>query len=413
METIIVQMIKDNQLREDKLLNENQQREENLRLQIHNLRSQMQKEIQLREDNLLKEALKFQKTIQLHEENLRLQLQKEKQDLEDRFRQEIKEIQKEKQDREDYLQQQIRELEDKLFGNQIQLSRSNSASSSGSISSINSQDIDELLSQTGFKKEIEGDIEMILPNNSPVLSNEASFETFDWTSGETPENTVKANKILERNLNNLGEILSTKKNGFKLVNVSKNKIFAGNFVDSIQKFVGSCDAIIVPKRAPDAPDRAACEIRILIEYKTPKNFNAKSNGHTIGKLLAGCYKSKHPFLLFKTDLSSNYQIWQIINNQIYFWILIQRENAYKALAHWLLNVCSRNPSYDWIFAKENIDEQLIYPMRFLNDKFKVFSSNSTFSLLKEQLEVAEIADSDLTSIEQFISIQQIFTSFFK
>lgn len=247
-------------------------------------------------------------------------MQKEKQDLEDRLRQEIKEIKKEKQDREDYLQQQIRdkqnEHQNKLFGSQ--LSMSNSSSSSGSISSINSQDIDKLLLATCFTSEREGDIEMILPPDSTVVKNKASFETFDWTSGETPENTVKANEILERNINKLGEILSKKKDGFKLVNVSKNKIFTCNFVDSIQKLCGSCDAIIVPKRASNTPDRAACQIRIMVEYKTPNNFNARSDGQTLGELLAGCYKSKHPFLLVKTDLNNNYQIWQITNNEIYY-----------------------------------------------------------------------------------------------
>lgn len=49
---------------------------------------------------------------------------------------------------------------------------------------------------------------------------------------------------------------------------------------------------------------------------------------------------------------------------------------------------------------------IILPLKTLYDKYQVRLIEEFDSMLKEQLEVAALADSDLSRIEQFISSQQ-------
>ena len=356
---------------------------------------QMQKENQLREDKLRSEIQKMQIANQVREDNLRLEMKNEKQDLEENLRQEIKDLQK-----------IFQNYSLKGFSSSS-LSSTSSPRSDGSISTISRNEIPFILDQIKFQKRQTKDLDLILPKDSKFATMEAKFETFNWNECESNENTDKANSVLLHNLNQLASMTD-----FKTINVSKNKIFDTNFVAKFNKLTGTCDAIIVPNFLYNANDGAAEQIRIIIEYKTPTKYGTNANGQMYGELLAGCFKSKHPVLFYKTDLNDNHQIWQIRNDGFFYWV-INAEQAYKAMSHWLHTVCSKKHDFDWRENKENIDDQLICPLRSLDNYYKVFLNNDLISLLKEQLEVAEIADSDLTSIEQFISIQQIFTSFFK
>ena len=87
------------------------------------------------------------------------------------------------------------------------------------------------------------------------------------------------------------------------------------------------------------------------------------------------------------------------------------EKGFKAVAH-LLSICSTSPTFDWRQDKHSFDEDLIYPLKYFHDKFQVRIKNEFECMLKEHLEVIEMANADLQPFEKYLSIRQFFQNFF-
>ena len=173
METIIQQMLqmqKENQLREDKLRSEIQEIQKEHQKEIQKMQKEHQKIQKEQKKEHQKDIQKLQIENQLREDNLRLEMKKEKQKLEENLRQEINDTKK-------------------VYQNYTFSSDSASSSRSGSFSTISDNEIDDILKKIGFKVEQKTDLDLILPKDSKFANMEAKFKTFNWNECENSENT--------------------------------------------------------------------------------------------------------------------------------------------------------------------------------------------------------------------------------
>jgi len=127
-------------------------------------------------------------------------------------------------------------------------------------------------------------------------------------------------------------------------------------------------------------------------------------------LLQAIIAQNHPSILVKTDLNENFEIYRMSKKTIYK-AKFSLEEGFKAVAHWL-SICLTSPTFDWKTDAHSFDEDLIYLLRFFYDEFKVRIKNELKCMLKEHLEVIEMADSDLSPIDKFLSIRQFFQNNF-
>ena len=86
------------------------------------------------------------------------------------------------------------------------------------------------------------------------------------------------------------------------------------------------------------------------------------------------------------------------------------QQALQAVVYWLNNICSDTGAFD--FLEDEFNEELTYFMKYIHNEFKVKLYDEFKCMLKERLEVTEMADSELSSFDKYLSISQIFQSYF-
>lgn len=293
-------------------------------------------------------------------------------------------------------------------------SASNSSQSSSSlsknsiaISNIKEGQARDILKSLSFQGVCETKVETFLPNNHDHI--EFKDIPLNWEGFENPKNTKMCiDKIVEQ-LKTIGIDLEDESRDFKIVDVSQKKgFFNCDFLEKIPNLNGTCDAVIVPREIID--EFSDSQLRVMFEFKTPKSFSSSVSGQIVGELIGGSYHSFHPSILIKTDLVENYEIWQIREKVIYK-CKTTAEIAFKAIAYWMNNICSNSPIFNP--RKDAFDESLTRAYFFFEEEFKVRIRDEICCLLREQLEVAEMADSDLSPFEKYLSTQQVFNNFFK
>ena len=239
---------------------------------------------------------------------------------------------------------------------------------------------------------------------APFQTTTAVYEEYNWVGKQ--EETGPLIEHLTEHLEKLGVDLKSSK--FKMINISNNNnFFECHFPNSkIPTIKGTADAAIIPSNC-------ACEdsdqLRVLIEFKTPETFDKKT-GQIIGQLVASCYHSRHPIILLKTDLAKNFEIYQIRSNKIHTFANLKPQQALQAVVYWLNNICSDTGAFD--FLEDEFNEELTYFMKYIHNEFKVKLYDEFKCMLKERLEVTEMADSELSSFDKYLSISQIFQSYF-
>ena len=149
----------------------------------------------------------------------------------------------------------------------------------------------------------------------------------------------------------------------------------------------------------------------MVEVEHPGKIDS-CYGQIVGELIVGNYNSFHPFILLKTDFVKNFEFWQIKSDEIHMFATTF-EGAFKFIDHWLTNVCSPDPAFNWAKNKTHkMDENLYAPIKYFNENFKVPNAKEFHERIREQLEVIREADSDLTPLEQYLNEEEFFLSIF-
>jgi hypothetical protein len=239
---------------------------------------------------------------------------------------------------------------------------------------------------------------------APFQTTTAVYEEYNWIGKQ--EKTDPLIEHLTENLTKFGVDLKSGK--FKMINISNtNDFFECHFPNSkIPTIKGTADAAIIPS---NCYFEDSLQLRVLIEFKTPETFDKKP-GQIIGQLVASCYQSRHPIILLKTDLAKNFEIYQIRSNKIHTFANLNPQQALQAVVYWLNNICSDTGAFD--FLEDEFNEELTYFMKYIHNEFKVKLYDEFKCMLKERLEVTEMADSELSSFDKYLSISQIFQSYF-
>ena len=237
-----------------------------------------------------------------------------------------------------------------------------------------------------------------------IQTTAVDYEEYNWNGKQEKTDLLIAH--LTEYLTKLG--IDLKSGKFKMIDISNNNnFFECHFPKSdIPTIKGTADAAIIPS---DCAFEDSQQLRVLIEFKTPKSFKKKT-GQIIGQLIAGCYHSRHPFILLQTDLAKNFEIYQIRTNRIHVFAQLDPRQALHAVFNWLNNICSDTGAFD--FLENEFNEDLTYFMKYIHKEFKVKLYDEFKCMLKERLEVTEMADSELSSFDKYLSISQIFQSYF-
>lgn len=182
---------------------------------------------------------------------------------------------------------------------------------------------------------------------------------------------------------------------FKIHNVSNCRNIL-SCVLSGYELNGGCDAIVNPKFV--AIESAQKGIRVMFQFKTPDDFQENKIAQSVGELIGGNYNANHPFILVKTDLLDNFQMWQIRGRSIHRWNS-SGDIALQVIKYWLENISSKDSAFSWLYdlEKHPIDDCLIHQIKYLYNKFKIPILKDLEELLLDQFEVASMADSCLLS----------------
>ncbi len=351
---------------------------------------------------LKQDKIKYEKKLDKLQENHEKEINK----LQDYHRQEIYKYEKKKEKYE----KEIKTLqqENKLKINEISRKADKKIISDESctvISTLTSRGANKIISNLDFNGQVNLNKDDIFPQNSKYLDIACKILRFDWKCNESSNNSAAITDF-KCNLQSVGFELNDN-NDFKIVDISNNtNFFECDLLGVATNLRGTADAAIIPR---DMVNSESDQLRVLIKFEHPTSFH-ESNGPIVGMVIASNYCSNHPSILVKTDLNENFEIYRMSKKTTYKHKL-SLEEGFKAVAHWL-SICSTSPIFDWKTDAHSFDEDLIYLLRFFYDKFKVRIKNEFKCMLKEHLEVIEMADSDLSPIDKFLSIRQFFQNNF-
>ncbi len=373
----------DNKQEIDKLRDEHKQEKNQYEHKIDKLQSEYKQELDKLRDEHKQEKNQYEQKI----DKLQNEHKQEKDKLESKIDKQEQEHKKE-----------INDIAEK-FEKTTNLSENESYAA---ISTLKTEKVNKLATNLEIVAIMEADEYMYLPSDSKFIKENHKYKNIDWNGTESSNNRIATDHFVKH----LKKVGFDDKN-FKIIDISNDKnFFECNFLNLAQNIRGTADAAIVPKRLCS---NESVQLRVLIEFKTTTSFD-KKNGQIIGEIIASNYCSKHPSILVKTDLNEKFEIHQMRKNVIYV-AKYSPEKGFKAVAHWL-SICSTSPTFDWRQDKHSFDEDLIYPLKYFHDKFQVRIKNEFECMLKEHLEIIEMADADLQPFEKYLSIRQFFQNFF-